>query len=313
MKLFLAYLVDLVVGDPSFPPHPVVLIGKGISCAERRLRPYCTTSRREKGAGIVLLLFIVGSTYLLTYGVIRLAYFVHFAFGDLLAVWLLSTTLANKGLQQAALSVYRPLIAGDLEGARRAVSMIVGRDTERLDASGVTRATVETVAENLSDGIVAPLFYACIGGAPLAMAYKAVNTLDSMVGHKDERYLHFGWASARFDDLANFLPARITGLLLLAAGIILRGNVREGWRAMREDTGNHPSPNGGVPEGAMAGLLGVQLGGLNYYKGVPSFRGYLGRPNEPLSPAHIRKAARFAGVTAFLAVVLGCGILMLFE
>lgn len=311
LKIFLAYLLDLVIGDPAWIPHPVVLIGKGISWGERRLRPFVSTPESQRAAGIVLVAAIVGTTYFVTWGLLRLAYSVHFLLGDAATVWLLSTTLAGKGLRQAAADVYRPLTAGDLPAARRAVSMIVGRDTENLNSGEITRAAVETVAENLSDGVIAPLFYALLGGAPLAMAYKAVNTLDSMIGHRDERYLYFGWAAARFDDAVNYIPARLTGLLLLTAGWLLGQDVKEGWRAMREDTGNHPSPNGGVPEGAMAGLLGVRLGGLNYYRGVPSFRGYLGKEKEPLAPKHIREANRLVSLTTLLGVCLGCGLRLL--
>jgi len=183
--------------------------------------------------------------------------------------------------------------------------MIVGRDTGRMDAEEITRATVETVAENTVDGITAPLFYAFLGGAPLAMAYRAVNTLDSMVGYKNDCYLYFGRAAARFDDFVNYLPARLTGMLLVIAAFILRLNARRVWTVVRRDAPGHPSPNSGIPEAAVAGALGVRLGGWNSYQGSLSFRPYLGEAIVPLQADHIRQVVRVMYVTAALALSSG--------
>ena len=210
----------------------------------------------------------------------------------------------------------RALQSHSLPEARSAVAQIVGRDTEEMAESDIVRAAVETIAESTADGIIAPLFYLVLGGAPLALAYKAINTLDSMIGHMDERYRWFGWASARLDDLVNFIPARITALLLvLSAGILFRSwsVMRRTWRILLRDGGSHPSPNSGRPEAAMAGALGVQLGGINRYDGLQIERPRLGDPDQPLTRAHIGLALRLMGWASFLGVLLGMGLLMVQE
>jgi adenosylcobinamide-phosphate synthase len=197
--------------------------------------------------------------------------------------------------------------------ARAAVAKIVGRDTEEMAESDIVRATVETIAESTADGIIAPLFYLVLGGAPLALAYKAVSTLDSMIGHTDDRYRWFGWASARLDDVANFLPARITALLLvLSVGIVSRSwpATQRALRIMVRDGRQHPSPNSGRPEAAMAGALGVQLGGINRYDGLPIERPCLGDPDQPLARAHISMALTLMLWTSLTGVLLGMGWLL---
>ncbi|MEO5956790.1 MAG: adenosylcobinamide-phosphate synthase CbiB, partial [Nitrospiraceae bacterium] len=212
------------------------------------------------------------------------------------------------------LSVQRALQSRSLPEARSAVAQIVGRDTEEMTEADIVRATVETIAESTADGIVAPLFYLVIGGAPLALAYKAINTLDSMIGHLDDRYRWFGWASARLDDVANFLPARIAALLLvLSAGILSRSwPVMQGaWRMLLRDGGLHLSPNSGRPEAAMAGALGVQLGGVNRYDGLSLERPCLGDAVQPLTQVHIGRALTLMLWTSLLGTVLGIGLLLL--
>ncbi|WP_346302244.1 adenosylcobinamide-phosphate synthase CbiB [Halomonas sp. BM-2019] len=221
----------------------------------------------------------------------------HPGLGWLAEGWLLASCLAIRGLRDAALAVAAPLARGDLPGARAALAMIVGRDTEGLEEAEVTRAAVETVAENTVDGITAPLFFALLGGAPLALAYKAVNTLDSMVGYRSERYRDFGRASARLDDAANWLPARLTALTLWLGARCLawrgRGvHLSGALAATRREAPRHPSPNSGWPEAMVANLLGVQLGGTNRYRGEISERARLGAPREPLRHAHIGGAIR---------------------
>ncbi len=194
---------------------------------------------------------------------------------------------------------------GDLPGARQALAAIVGRDTADLDEGEVWRATIETVAENASDGVIAPLFYLFLGGPALALAYKAVNTLDSMVGYKNERYLLFGWASARCDDLANWLPARITGLLMVAAAPLTGLSCRQAWRIMCRDGKNHSSPNSGIPEAAAAGALGVRLGGTNWYFGRPVEKPTIGEPLKPLSASAYHGVVRLMYVAEALFVAAG--------
>ena len=302
-----AYMIDLLVGDPPRLPHPVVYIGRLISAIEGFLRPRCAGSPAASiWAGAFLAAVVVGSSYLLTLLLLWLAFLIHPWLGAAAEIWLISTTLAARGLSGAALDVLKPLQEGDLQGARLMVGRIVGRDTSSMDVAGVTRATVETVAENIVDGVVAPIFYALIGGAPLAMAYKAVNTLDSMVGYRDDKYLYFGRFSARLDDLANYLPARLTGMMLVIAAWLTGRNAGATLRTVLKDARRHPSPNSGIPESAVAGALGVRLGGLNIYRGRESFRQYLGEPLHPLQAFHIRSAVDMMFLASLLA--LACGI-----
>lgn len=227
--------------------------------------------------------------------------------GSALSIVLASTTLAARDLWDHIRAVHGPLDVGDLQAARRAVAMIVGRDTAQLSESEVSRATVETVAESVADGVIAPLFYLTIGGAPLALAYKAVNTLDSMIGHQNERYADFGWASARLDDLMNWIPARIAAILLIIGAGLTTGRLeqaRNGWRVFRRDRSKHPSPNSGRPEAAMAGILGVKLGGTNFYGGIAQHRPVLGQEGRDASPRDITSAAKVMVVASVLSVVI---------
>jgi adenosylcobinamide-phosphate synthase len=289
--LILAFVLDLLIGDPRWLPHPVRFIGSAISTMERFLRRAVDSPAAERAAGIVLVLAIVAPVYFLTDVVVlmldRLSEQVSILAGTAGLVVLTATTIATRGLLQSSGLVISSIRDGSLESARKQVSMIVGRDTGGLSEQGVLRATIETLAENLSDGIVAPLFYLALGGLPLAMAYKAINTLDSMVGYKNDRYRYFGWAAARVDDAANYLPARITGLII-AASAFLNACVKDAASAgaalrrslaiMVRDGGKHPSPNSGVPEASMAGAIGVTLGGPSRYNGVLSDKPIIGDP-----------------------------------
>ncbi|PRY73432.1 adenosylcobinamide-phosphate synthase [Halomonas ventosae] len=256
---------------------------------------------------------LVAGTFVLTWGVLALLARVHPWLAFTAELWLLATTLSIKGLADAARAVATPLADGDLPAGRQALAMIVGRDTEHLGESELTRGTVETVAENTVDGINAPLFFALLGGAPLALAYKAVNTLDSMVGYRNERFGEFGYASARLDDLANWLPARLSALALWLGACAIPGmRVRGALAATRHEAPRHPSPNAGWPEAMVARLLGVQLGGTNHYRGVASHRATLGEPHEALSVAHIGAAIRLmhAGWLTFLLLILPVVLMM---
>jgi len=276
--LAMACVLDYAIGDPRWIPHPVRLIGTVISGGESLLRAVAKSPFAERLAGTVLTLAVVGITYLLTIllqntllnfitGTDPFSVPAIFGFGTLML--LAATTLALRSLNDAAALVLTDLEESNLEKARRDLSMIVGRDTAHLSESACTKAAIETIAENLSDGVIAPLFWFAVGGLPLAMAYKAVNTLDSMIGYRNERYRYFGWAAARLDDLANLIPARIAGALIVISSMTTAGaSACAAWRIMRRDGQNHPSPNSGVPEAAMAGALGVQLGGSSTYRGM---------------------------------------------
>ncbi|BCV21187.1 adenosylcobinamide-phosphate synthase CbiB [Moorella sp. Hama-1] len=300
--LLLALLLDLLVGDPPWLIHPTQVMGAGISSLERLLWRPGARPGYLLVAGGVLAAIIIGTTWMVTEALLVLTGRAGYWAELLLAGWLLATTIAPRGLAGAGRNLSRTLKAGDLEKARRQVGLIVGRDTAHLTVAGVTRATVETIAENTSDGIIAPLFYFFLGGVPLAMAYRAVNTLDSMLGYKNQRYLHFGRVAARVDDLANYFPARLTGLAICGAAL-LAGQGRRAWRTMLRDARQHPSPNSGYPEAAMAGALGIRLGGLNYYGGVPTQRPFIGEALRELEPADIDRAiSLMAGATVIAAL-----------
>ncbi len=304
-QIVFAFLIDLAVGDPRAIPHPVIIIGKAIDLTEKFLRRAAAPLVGLRGSGVLLTVIIVSGTYFLTWALVRFSWQWQQWFGWLISIWLLSTTLAMKCLCQAAYEIYQLLLAGNIAEARKKVGWIVGRDTAHLDEPEIVRATVETVAENIVDGIVAPLFYAFIGGLPLAMAYKAVNTLDSMVGYKNDKYRQFGWFSARVDDIANYIPARLTGILMLIAAVMAGKDAGRAFSTWRQDAKDHPSPNSGIPESVVAGALGVRLGGLNYYGGRESLRAYMGKPHVPLHGSQIIETIWIMYITSFLALVTG--------
>lgn len=298
----MACLLDTALGDPRWLPHPVRFMGSVIAWCDDRIRPLLHRPAGQQAAGVLLALGLPALVYAIGWGAIESAGRLHWVLGRGVEVVLAFTTLAARDLIDHARSVLRALEAGSLEEAREAVSKIVGRDVSELSEQEVVRATVETIAESTSDGVIAPLFYMAIGGAPLALAYKAVNTLDSMVGHRDERHRYFGWASARLDDAANLVPARLAALLFVPAGWLLSRRVStagRAWSVLLRDGRKHPSPNSGRPEAAMAGALGVQLGGTNFYGGVSEERAKLGDPGPVLVASHIRSALRLM-VTASL-------------
>ncbi|GFE56500.1 adenosylcobinamide-phosphate synthase CbiB [Geobacter sp. AOG1] len=294
-----AIILDLLLGDPRWFPHPVVRIGRLITFLEPRLRRLIPS---ESVAGIFLLLMTVGITFGLALAALQGAYALNPAAGFAVAVVLAWSCLAARSLHRESRLVADALGWGDLDGARRSLSFIVGRDTAALEEPEIWRGVVETVAENTSDGVIAPLCCLMLGGPPLALAYKAVNTLDSMVGYKNDQYLHFGRASARFDDLVNWIPARLTGLLMVVAAPLIGLSGRDAWRVMRRDGRNHSSPNSGIPEAAAAGALGVQLGGTNQYFGKPVAKPTIGEPDKPLDLAAYRGAVRLMYGALFILV-----------
>lgn len=275
-----AVILDLILGDPRWLPHPVVGIGRLISFLEPKLRRIFP---HKRAGGIALLILTVGLAFSAAAILLQLAAAMHPHLATVFAIYLSWTCLAARSLHLESLLVAKALEKGDVTGARSWLSRIVGRDTATLGEPAIIRGAVETVAENTADGIIAPLFYLMLGGPGLAFAYKAINTLDSMVGYKNETYLDFGWASARFDDVANYLPARLTGLLMVAVAPLVRLSGRNAWRIMCRDGRNHSSPNSGIPEAAAAGALGIQLGGLNYYFGTPVAKPTIGEAARPLS------------------------------
>jgi adenosylcobinamide-phosphate synthase len=309
IALFVGYAIDLVVGDPQGWPHPIRLIGALISCLERHLRArFPQDPAGEKRAGILLVISVVAISWLTSAAVLILTARVSRVLSLVLECVMVAYMLATTSLARESKKVYACLRKGDLQGARAAVSLIVGRDTDKLDERGVVRAAVETVAENTSDGVVAPLLYMALGGALLGVAYKAINTMDSMVGYKNERYLHFGWAAARADDVANFVPARIAGLLMCAAARLVRLDARRAFTTMRKDHVKSTSPNAGFTEAACAGALGVELGGDNSYFGTVVHKPTMGEKMRPLEAEDIIRSHRLLYATSLLCLILSAGI-----
>ncbi|GFP21167.1 adenosylcobinamide-phosphate synthase [Candidatus Hakubella thermalkaliphila] len=306
----LAYLLDLIIGDPRWLPHPVVGIGRLVSRGEKVLLRPTLTSRQKRVRGIILGLGILSIAWAAAWSIVKISYLLNPFLGYLVSVGIIFTTLAGKNLAARGLAIRKAILRGDLERAREIVSQIVGRDTKNLDFEDLIRATVESIAENTVDGIVAPLFYAFVGGAPLAMAYRAINTLDSMVGYKKEPYLHFGWASARMDDVANYIPARLNMLFISLAALCLGMDGRRAWRTARRDGRKHASPNSGLSEAAMAGALGVQLGGRSFYGGKEVFHPFLGNKVQSLSPEHIRKAVFVSLLSSLICLILGMSVVI---
>lgn len=307
--LLLGFFLDLLLGDPSWLPHPIRAIGSLIAALEKALRklfPKNQGGELAGGAALVILVLALsgGFTLLVLWLCGQVGLWLRFLAETVLCYQLLAT----RSLKGESMKVYQALKAGDLEGARHAVSMIVGRDTQRLDEAGVARAAVETVAENASDGVIAPLIFLAIGGAPLGMAYKAVNTMDSMVGYKNDRYLWFGRCAARLDDLVNFIPARLAGILLCLAARPAGFDGKNAWKIFWRDRKNHKSPNSAHTEAAAAGALDVQLAGSNYYFGKLVVKPTIGDPLRPVEPADILRCNRLMYAGTFLAMVLFCGL-----
>lgn len=284
----LAFLADALVGDPRSRLHPVVLIGGLIASLERSLYHEGDSDSRKLWAGGLLAVTVLLLVYNMTACLLQLVHLVSNQYvAVLIEAVLLSFTISPRSLASAGREIYGYLEKGDMENARYKVGWIVGRDTEKLSSGEVARATVETVAENTVDGVIAPLFFFVLGGVPLAFMYRAANTLDSMVGYKNDKYLYFGRVSARIDDVLGYIPARITGLLFVLSAVLLRLDWRNSWKMLRRDAAKHPSPNGGWAEASAAGALDIRLGGYNSYFGRESFRAYMGEPIEELAPKHI--------------------------
>lgn len=300
IALTIAVLIDLIVGDPPNWPHPVRWIGSFISKLEKSCNKGNVKKIKGMGMLIAVLLMVGGISFL----IIRVVYSVHPVAGMIVEAILISIAIAQKSLKEAALTVYAPLKKGEMGEARHKLSYIVGRDTELLDEPEMVRATVETVAENTSDGITAPLFWALIGGAPLALIYRAINTCDSMVGYRNDKYQDFGWASARLDDLVNWLPSRITSVCMLAGNRPEYIHPLKAWKIVLRDAKKHPSPNSGWGEAAVAAILGIQLGGINYYKGIVSNRATMGDPLKTMEKDHILKTNKIVARTVPVFLLL---------
>ena len=305
-----AFLIDTVIGDPRSKFHPVVLIGNLISLLEKFLLRESDKPLRKIFKGGVLVYAVLIIIMLIGIGIELLTKEIPYLVAQIfIQALVLSFMISPKSLAKAGYEIYLLLYTEHLDYARKKVSWIVGRDTENLNEAEVTRATVETVSENTVDGVISPLFFFAIGGLPLAMFYRAANTMDSMIAYKNKKYFFFGQIAAKLDDILNYIPARITGLLFVCAAFILQLDYKNAFAMMKRDAKKHPSPNGGWAEATVAGALNIRLGGMNYYFGEPHFRAYMGEPNESLEAAHILGAIRLMYTASILFLIVLCLIL----
>ena len=301
-------VLDFIIGDPNNPFHPVRIIGAlGIKLENITRRVF----KNLKISGFVTWLGVILITFLVNSLIVRIAFSISNIFGIIIEGILLYFCISSKGLKVEGLKVIKVLESGNIEGARKQLSYIVGRDTKVLDEEGIIRAVIETVAENTSDGIIAPLLFGALGGAPLAMTYKAVNTCDSMFGYKNDKYIDFGLVSAKMDDLFNYIPARLTGYLVIFAAFILGLDYKNSYRIYKRDRYNHTSPNSAHPESAVAGALGIRLGGANYYFGKIVEKPTIGDKNKVIEISDLYKTNNILLVVTLLGFSVGLIIIIL--
>ena len=303
LSIYTGYALDLIIGDPYSFPHPVRYIGKLISIVEKQIRKITSSDKGLKIAGFFLWFIVVGATFGITTLVLQLFKFNKLAYFIVNTI-LIYTTLATKCLKDESVKIYKVLKTGDLEKSRIQLSYIVGRDTKNLNEKEIVRATVETVAENTVDGIIAPLFYGFIGGAPLAMAYKAVNTLDSTVGYKNDKYYYLGFASAKIDDIANYIPARLGVILLPLGSLFTVFNFKDALKIGIRDRKNHKSPNCAFSEGAVAGALGIQLGGTNVYFGKEVYKPTIGDKTREIEIEDIVRTNKIMYSSSIISIII---------
>lgn len=309
-QILIAFLLDLAIGDPKQWPHPVRLIGFVASWLEIKTRKHITNLNI---AGTITTVILVGGIYESTYWTLQSLHTISPGLYVFVSILILYTCVATRSLFDESMPVLRHLLNNDLELARKSLSMIVGRDTNKLDRNGILKATVETISENIVDGIIAPLFYAFLGGAPLALAYKTVNTLDSMFGYKNERYIDFGWFPAKLDDVANWFPARLSRIILSVTSFILGFNGWQAYKISMRDGQNHSSPNSGIPEAAIAGALGIKLGGPNYYRDMLVKKPYIGDDKNHIQPSDISKCHKIMFGSSILALIIFMSIIEAFS
>ena len=304
IKIWIAYVLDLILGDPQNIIHPVQIIGKMIDIGEKSLlgKKYKSDRKYKFFAGMILNITVISLTYGITYLIRRTSE--NSIIFTVAEIYLMYTVFSINSLAREGNRVYNILKEGNVERARKDLSYLVSRDTETMDEKMIIRSTMETISENTVDGIVAPMFYMFLGGLPLSMAYKAINTLDSMVGYKNEKYIDFGKFSAKLDDVANFIPARITGIFIILASMILGYNGKEAWRIFFRDRKNHSSPNSAHSEASVAGALGVQFGGRVSYFGKEVDKPTIGDKKKEFEIEDIKKNIKIMYATSFLSLVV---------
>ncbi|PTX15373.1 adenosylcobinamide-phosphate synthase [Halanaerobium congolense] len=302
--LVIALIIDLIISDPDWITHPVVIIGSLITFLEKYLQKEKDDALAAKLKGGFLVIIVLLVSYFISNYIIQQSLRLNEYFAYFIEIILLSLMLALKGLIKAGKEVYLALKINNLEQARKKVDLIVGRDCSQSSRQEVIRAVLETLAENTSDGILAPAFYYLLGGLPLAVTYKAVNTMDSMLGYKNDKYINFGYAAAKTDDFFNYIPARITAFLIIAASFLLDFDFKSAFKTVLNDAAKHPSPNAGYPEAAAAGALSLRFGGINYYQGKESFRAYIGQKKKKFEASDILKLNKIIYYTVGLFLIL---------
>jgi len=303
IDLILAVMLDLLIGDPYWFPHPVIYIGKLISKLEKLGRKLCKTHKQIKAFGGIIVVIVAFSSFLIPFIILQISKEIFWLY-HILNIILLWTTIATRCLHKEGKKVYDSLAKNDIKDARVKISYLVGRDTKTLSEYEIVRADVETIAENTADGVIAPIFYAMLWGAPLAMMYKGINTMDSMLGYMNEKYKNIGFFPAKTDDVFNFIPARITGFLICLSAPLVGGNIIESIKVMLRDRKNHKSPNCAYPEGAAAGAMRVQLGGTNVYFGETMYKPTIGNKIKDLGKEHIIDAIKLMyGAMLYLVII----------
>lgn len=300
IEIILGFLLDLIVGDPQNPIHPIRIIGSLCKIVEKFFRSIL--KRYLKVAGLLTWILVVFIVFIFNYLLLKVTYRINPSVTMILGSVMIYFCISTKALKIEGLKVVKYVIKDDIEGARKQLSYIVGRDTKNLDKESILKAVVETVAENMSDGVIAPLFYAGIGGAPLAFLYKAVNTMDSMFGYKNDKYIEFGYFPAKLDDVFNYIPARLSGYFIVVVSFILGLDYKNSFKIYKRDKNNHSSPNSAHPEAAVAGALNVQLGGPNYYFGKLVEKQTIGDDREKID---INKVNNTNNIL-YCSAVLGC-------
>lgn len=303
MDILIAVIIDFLIGDPYWFPHPVIYIGKLIKFLEQRVRKISNSNKMLRICGAIIVIIVCSISFLIPFIILKVTssfVIIHHVI-NIVIIW---TTLAARSLHKEAIKVYKALKKDDIEDARLKLSYIVGRDTKELSEHEIIRADVETVAENTSDGVIAPLLFGILGGAPLAMLYKAVNTMDSMLGYKNEKFYYIGYFPAKVDDLFNLIPARITGILICLVSPLVKGNVFKSMKIMFRDRKNHKSPNCAYPEGAAAGSMGIMLGGTNSYFGELVYKPTIGDNIKKLSKEHIKGSIVLMYASEILVVII---------
>ena len=306
--IFVGFIADCIFGDPVYRLHPVRIMGNIIFAGEKLLRKEKQNSAAAFISGAFLSILLIAGVYVFYFVLLLFLYKTNFIFGLAAETGFCYQIFAAKALKDESMKVYYALERNDIPNARLYLSYIVGRDTANLNAEGISKAAVETVAENLSDGVIAPMIYMFIGGAPLGFAYKAVSTLDSMIGYKNEKYIYFGKFAARMDDAANFIPSRISALLMILASFICKMNVKQAWRIFLRDRYKHKSPNSAQTESVCAGALGVSLSGDNYYNGVLVKKPVIGDSVRPVIKEDIKLANKLMYATSLIGLFIGIAI-----